>query len=317
MKRRRPIAWLVFSGFACAVAAIACSRADLDAVTRPPAGDGGVDGVAPVTCPSPTPPLQAGDSMQTIQMGSVTRTYLLHVPAIYDGNKPVPLLVDFHVMSPTASGAQERSISPYPAVTDPEGVVMAFPTGLAGPSGPAWEVGPCCVGNVDDVAFVKAVVAQVSLVACIDPKRVYAAGFSMGGGMAHFVACHAADVFAAVAPSAFDLLQENVVDCLPPRPITVISFRGSADMLVPYDGGPSAVVPGMPVTFLGAQATFKKWAQIDQCMGTPSPPDSNGCSTYSSCQAGVEVVLCTKQGGGQELGNAGIAWPVLKRHPLP
>jgi polyhydroxybutyrate depolymerase len=73
----------------------------------------------------------------------------------------------------------------------------------------------------------------------------------------------------------------------------------------------------MPVTFLGAQATFQKWAAIDQCTGSPSAPDGNGCSTYANCQGGVEVVLCTKQGGGQEQGNASVAWPVLKRHPLP
>jgi hypothetical protein len=30
----------------------------------------------------------------------------------------------------------------------------------------------------------------------------------------------------------------------------------------------------------------------------------------------VEVVLCTN-GGGQAQGNASIAWPILKRHPLP
>jgi polyhydroxybutyrate depolymerase len=139
----------------------------------------------------------------------------------------------------------------------------------------------------------------------------------MGGGMAYTIACHAADMFAAVAPAAFDLLQENVGDCLPPRPITVISFRGSADNLVPYDGGPSAVVPGMPVTFLGAQGTFRTWANIDGCTGSPTAPDSNGCSTYSNCQGGVEVVLCTRQNGGQEPANAAVAWPVLERHPLP
>jgi polyhydroxybutyrate depolymerase len=253
--------------------------------------------------------------MQTVQVAGVNRTYVLHLPAAYDGSKPVPLIVDFHGL--TTSGAQQRSVSPYPAVTDPEGVVMAFPSGLAGPSGPAWNIGPCCVANVDDVAFTRALLAQVATMACIDPKQVYAAGFSMGGGMAHYIACHAADVFAAVAPSSFDLLQENVSGCLPPRPITVISFRGSADTLVPYAGGPSSVVPGMPVTFLGAQATFQKWAAIDQCTGSPSAPDGNGCSTYANCQGGVEVVLCTKQGGGQEQGNASVAWPVLKRHPLP
>src|SRR5690242_6738251 len=129
---------------------------------------------------------------------------------------------------------------------------MAFPSGLAGPSGGAWNVGPCCVDNVDDVEFTRALVAEVKGLACIDPKRVYAVGFSMGGGMSHYVACHAADVFAAVAPAAFDLLQENVMDCKPPRPITVISFRGTSDPIVPYAGGPSSVVSGHPVTFLGA-----------------------------------------------------------------
>jgi len=215
------------------------------------------------------------------------------------------------------SGAQYLLMSPYPEETDPEGVVMAFPSGLPGPRGTSWNVGPCCVANVDDVAFARAVVAQISTMACVDPKRVYATGFATGGGMAHYLACHAADVFAAVAPSAFDLLEENVGDCQPFRPITVISFRGTADTLVPYDGGPSAVVAGMPVTFLGALASFRKWADIDQCTGTPSAPDSNGCSTFSSCQGGVEVVLCTKQGGGTEVGDASVAWPVLKRHALP
>jgi polyhydroxybutyrate depolymerase len=253
--------------------------------------------------------------MQTIEVGGVTRMYILHVPSAYDGSKPVPLVIDFHGL--TTSGMQQQRASTFPAVTDPEGAVMAFPTGLPGPSGNAWDVGPCCVADVDDVGFAKAVAKQVGVTACIDPTRVYAAGFSMGGGMAHVLACQAADVFAAVAPASFDLLQENVGDCHPPRPITVISFRGSADMLVPYAGGYSSVVPGMPVTFLGAQATFQKWADIDGCPGAPSAADANGCATHSNCAGGVEVVLCTKQGGGQAQGDASIAWPVLKRHALP
>ena len=249
-------------------------------------------------------------------MGAVSRSYVLHVPTAYDGSKPVPLLVDFHALS--SSGAQQQDMLALSGADRSGRRVMAFPTGLAGPSGAAWNVGPCCVTrDVDDVAFVRALVAKVSTTACIDPKRVYAAGVSMGGGMAHYLACHAADVFAAVAPSSFDLMQETVGDCQPPRPITVIYFRGTADSLVPYAGGPSAVVPGMPVTFLGAQATFQKWAEIDQCTGAPSAPDSNGCSTYSNCNGGVEVVLCTMRAAARMQGNASIAWPLLKRHPLP
>ena len=312
MRRARGAAPACLALVGVMLAAAACSRADLDAITRMPAADGGADTTMPVTCPSVA--LPPGDSMQTVQVTGGTRNYFLHVPPTYDGSKPVPLILDFHAL--TGSGAQQRNVSLYPDVVDPEGAIMAFPSGLAGPLGAAWNVGPCCVANVDDVTFARALVAQLRMMACIDPKRVYATGFSMGGGMAYYLACRAADVFAAVAPSSFDLMQEEISECQPPRPITVISFRGTADNIVPYDGGPSATVPGMPVTFLGAQATFQKWAAIDQCTDSPSAPDGNGCSVYSNCGGGVEVVLCTN-GGGQAQGNASIAWPILKRHPLP
>jgi polyhydroxybutyrate depolymerase len=259
--------------------------------------------------------LKSGDSNQTLMMGSTSRSYTLHVPSGYDGKKPVPLVIDFHGL--TGNGSGERSSSPYPAQTDPDGVVMAFPTGLAGPSGNAWNVGPCCVKDVDDVAFAKALVKQIEQTACIDPKRVYAVGFSMGGGMSHYLACHAADVFAAVAPAAFDLLQENVGDCKPARPISVISFRSTGDNVVSYTGGASMAVQGMPVTFLGAKNTFAKWAELNQCTGAASAEDAKGCAKYSGCAGGVDVVLCTKQGGTHEAGNASVGWPLLKAHTLP
>ena len=105
MKRRRRRAWLALAGVC--LTAVACSRANLDAITRTPAADGGGGwrrrrGAPPVTCPSPA--LQPGDSMQTVQVGGMSRSYVLHVPPIYDGSKPVPLIVDFHGMA--TSGAQ-------------------------------------------------------------------------------------------------------------------------------------------------------------------------------------------------------------------
>ncbi len=284
------------------------------------AGDDGPGGAAgagtggqTVSCPSTV--LSPGDTNETVMVGSQSRSYVLHVPAAYDGSSAVPLVVDFHPLG--GSGPSERSSSPYPAQTDPEGVIMAFPSGQSGPMGGAWNVGPCCVANVDDVAFARALVEQVQGKACIDPKRIYAVGFSMGGGMSHYLACHAADVFAAVAPAAFDLLEENVGSCAPSRPITVVSFRGTSDPVVSYAGGYSDVVSGMPITFLGAPGTFEAWAGINECTGSPSAEDAQGCSTYSNCQDGVQVTLCTKQGGGHEAGNASVGWPILKQYTMP
>lgn len=274
----------------------------------------GDTGTPPTTCPATK--LSAGDQNKTISVNGVSRKYILHVPSAYKGTDAVPLVVDFHPIMGKAS--DEESSSPYKSVTDAEGVITAYPDGLASPlnNGQAWNVGPCCT-TADDTDFARAIVKDVEKVACINPKRVYAVGFSMGGGMTHYIGCHNADIFAAGAPAAFDLLKENQDACKPSRPITMIMFRGTDDKTAIYDGGYSSVVPNMPITFLGAAKCFAKWADIDQCKGSPSASDANGCSTYSNCAGGVQVTLCIKQGGGHEYGNASVGWPLLKKYTLP
>ncbi len=258
-----------------------------------------------------------------MQVGSLSRTYILHVPTAYKGTTAVPLIVDFHPIGGSDSG--EETSSPFKAVTDPEGVVTAYPQGESSPNmGAAWDVGPCC-DTADDVSFAKALVTQVETKACIDTKRVYAVGFSMGGGMSHYIACKAADVFAAVSPASFDLLTGsapagNADDCKPSRPIPELSFRGTGDTIAIYGGGYSSLVTGMPITFLGAQACWKKWASIDGCTDTPAYPTVNGstweCSYYKQCQANVQVGICINN-GGHEYGDGTIGWTFLKQFTLP
>jgi len=271
-------------------------------------GTGGTGGtIGSATCPAGL--AKPADGKKTILVGTTSRSYYLHIPAKYDGTKPAPLVVDFHGLG--GDGTSEAGSNPYKAVIDPEGVVSAYPDGVSGTNGTGWNLGPCCT-SVDDVAFAKALVQDVAKVACIDLKRVYAVGYSLGGGMVHVLGCNAADVFAAISPAASDLIKETVDSCKPVRPIAEITFRGTADSAVAYGGGSMG-----SFTNIGAVATFQKWAEIDQCTGSPSAADSNGCSTYSSCAAGVQVTLCTKQGGGHDPGNANVSWPVLKKYSLP
>jgi polyhydroxybutyrate depolymerase len=246
----------------------------------------------------------------------MSRTYFLHVPESYDGTEPVPLIVDFHFLG--NSGEQEQQVSPFPAVTQNEGVLIAYPDGTVGPGGRAWNLGPCCVADdVDDVAFAKALVDQLRSKACIDEKRVYAVGYALGGGMAHTLGCHAADVFAAIVPVGFDLLAENSDGCAPSRPITVVQFRELSDDFAPYGGGTLTPIPDTPITLLGAEATFARWAELNGCAEPPSERDGNGCAVYDQCLGEVEVMLCTREAGVPVPDNARIAWPILRRHPLP
>jgi polyhydroxybutyrate depolymerase len=312
----RLLVWFVG---ALALVSSGCWRTHVYAITEAdaaPASDSNpkpaLDADAKPAIVCPTSVLKSGNSNLTLQVGSATRSYLLHVPPAYDGKKSVPLIEDFHGMPST--GAEELASSTYPSVTDAEGVVMVFPEGQSNILGHGWNFGPCCVAGADDLGFTKALVAHLQTVACIDPDRIYAVGTLTGSGMVYLLACQAADIFAAVAPSAFDLISETVDQCHPSRPITVISFRGTADSHVPYNGGASNLVAGMGITFLGAKKTFSTWGQLDDCTDTPSVEDSHGCSRYSSCKGGVEVGLCTKKDGKEEPGDATIAWPILKRY---
>jgi polyhydroxybutyrate depolymerase len=254
-----------------------------------------------------------GDHSQTIQMGGVTRSYVLHIPTAYTGVEPAPLIIDYHALTDT--GEDQRVASIYPPVVDPEGVVMAFPSGLDGPLGTAWNIGPCCTYDSDDVAFTEAMIEDIAELACIDRRRVYAVGIYIGGGMAYHLACQSANRFAAVASSAFDLAEQTVEDCTPARPITVVSFRSKGDWIVDYEGGPGSFNPDDPLIFLGAVNTFEKWAELNGCTGIASDL-GNGCQQYttSQCDGDAEVMLCTDD---DILGDASIAWSVLKEHALP
>jgi polyhydroxybutyrate depolymerase len=275
------------------------------------------DSESELICASASTPITG---QKYVTVGDRTRSYYLRVPGAYSGERPVPLILDFHTLANT--GSQHSGISIFPGVTDPDGVIIAFPDGLDGPAGTAWNIGECCVNdleNVDDVAFAKAVVDDVSSMACINPSQVYAVGYIMGGGMAYEVACHAADVFAAVVSVGFDLVASQVTDCAPSRGISELSYRAVQDMMIPFNGGESQTVsiPGQPVTFLGAENTMKTWAELNDCTGTATDI-GGGCSIYPStqCRDGAEVMLCVDSVNFSASGDSVQAWNFLKQHTL-
>jgi polyhydroxybutyrate depolymerase len=215
------------------------------------------------------------------------------------------------------SATVERSLSGWDAVSDREGFILVYPQG----TDTAFNVGICCTSSttVDDVAFAKAIVAQISERGCVDPKRVHSVGYSMGGGMSMKLACEAADIFASISYGAFDLMPDEDWACTPSRPIATLAFRSTGDPIVGYNGARDTIPPnGNPnlVTFIGAENNLQKWGALNGCTGTPVDM-GGGCKYFTQCAAGVEVGLCTKQGGGHDWMDPSVGWEFLKRHPLP
>jgi polyhydroxybutyrate depolymerase len=226
--------------------------------------------------------LVPGTTIRTLEFGGETRSYRLKVPASYDGAAPVPLVLDIHGF--TSNAAQQEALSGLASVADREGFVIAWPEGLNN----AWNAGLCC-GNadVDDVGFLRALVAAISADGNIDAARVYATGLSNGGAMTHRLACDAADLFAAAAPLAFPIAFRPLSECRPSRAVPVLTFMGLTDRLVPYDGG----------LFPSAPDTFAYWRDVNGCgEGEPQDVMAKGrsrCETHTQCTNGVRVGLCS------------------------
>jgi polyhydroxybutyrate depolymerase len=279
-----------------ALLASACSSksaavAEPDAPTGSPTVDaaGSDNTTTPLTCTGKSG--TKGDVTWNITSGGIARVVNVHIPASYDASRGTPLVLNFHGYSSDAP--QEAILSLMNAKSDDAGFVVAYPYGTGTPL--SWNAGACCgtaaATGVDDIQFVRDILAKAADDLCIDPSRVYATGMSNGGFLSHRIGCELADKFAAIAPVAGVL---GVPTCTPSRPMPVIHFHGTADTLVPYNGDAAT-------GFGSVMDTFHGWANRDGCTGTPTQTYSKGdasCQTYSQCTGGAEVTLCTIQGGG-------------------
>lgn len=187
-------------------------------------------------------PLVVGvDSTVSLAHGGRDRRYHLHVPpqaATPAGAAGLPLVVVLH--GGGGNGEQVREQTGFAEVADREGFVAVFPDGTGALRGKllTWNSGGLPVyaveHDVDDVGFLRAVVADVQRRTAIDPLRVFAVGHSNGAMMCHRLARQAADVFAGIAAVSGAMNFTAKDDQLP---IAVMIVHGSADGHVLYEGG--------------------------------------------------------------------------------
>ena len=236
--------------------------------------------------------------MRSIEVAGVRRSYLLHLPPSRPQGRPLPLIVVFH-----GGGGEAAGIARHTGLTEAagsRGYAVVYPQGVSG----RWNDGRGARSGQDDVGFIRALLDSLRAELPADPRRIYATGISNGAGLAFRLACDLPDTFAAIAPVAGALAAEMEQPCAASGPVSVIMFQGTADRLMPYDGGSLSSSRGRVVATPRTAALF---ARINGCGGEPTvtpEPDTvtDGTrvlrSAYGGCRDGRDVVLFRVEGGG-------------------
>jgi len=255
---------------------------------------------------------RAADGDGRIALGGVERRYSVHVPASA-GAAPPALVIVLHGGGGHGRGAAKQT--GFSAEADRQGFIAAYPDGsdrarplvnLAGKPGfLTWNAGACCgyaaAHGIDDVAFLRAVIAQIARDHPIDRRRIYATGLSNGGMMAYRLACEASDLIAAVGIVAGSVV---IKGCAPAQPVAVMHIHGSADENVPLAGGIGRKSLAHQL-YPPVADSIALWVRADGCAAAPlqeQPAPGVSESSYSGCAAGTAVVFDLIEGGGH-------SWP--------
>lgn len=163
----------------------------------------------------------------------------------------------------------------------------------------------------DDVAFLRAVVADVKTRWPIDPRGVVAAGFSQGGSMVWDLACHAAGDFTAFLPFSGGFWEPLPPACTSGT-VDLRHVHGREDGTVPLAGralfGPfrqGDIIRG-----------FDIWAATDRCRAVPvvlRQSDGLECRTWTGCAGAHRLQLCLRSGGHALFApdiDSGLRWAV-------
>jgi len=258
-----------------------------DAGLRPPCVDPGDDGECPVA-------------------GYPARPYLVWVPTSA-GDEPLPVVIALHGGSGNAR-AGAASTCPEGDLSDPEclhavgereGFLTVYPNGTAitgnsrvwngggggeRPGGEDWACIAACdealagrpfyVGDVDEAAYVTAVLDDLAAWVPVDRRRVYAVGLSNGGVVAHRLGCVLADRIAAIAAIGASNQYATSAACTPSRPMPVLHIHGTEDGCWQYGGGPIVCQnPDNTRPALGVAASMEGWAERNGCTGGPVTSD--------------------------------------------
>ena len=169
-----------------------------------------------------------------INVGTLHRVYLVHLPANYKVNTPLPLVMIFH-----GGGGNYKQMQRYmamDAIADKENFITVYPNGINKQWNDGREFKESIAAN-DDVQFINHLLDTLQKTYAVDKKRVFATGILNGGFFSIYLSYKLASRLLAIAPVCASIPEKIFSEFYPAQPVSILLINGTADPLVPYQGG--------------------------------------------------------------------------------
>ncbi|HEV2817876.1 MAG TPA: PHB depolymerase family esterase [Allosphingosinicella sp.] len=256
-------------------------------------------------CANAQPPAWQAHSL--VHDGATRTWHEIVPPACAVREARCPVVVALHGGGGMMNGARFADSTGLSAEGARRGYVVLAPDAL----GANWNDGrPELAAGIDDVGFIGAMIADARGRAGVDPARIFAAGASNGGLMSYRLACDGGGMFRAVAPVIAHLGAALIERCRPRGAVSLFMIPGTADRLMPYEGGGVAMMFGRRGSVVSSDRTLAFWQGAMGCRGAPVVERRGGTvavTRYENCRGGAVVQRWTVEGGGH-------SWP--GRRPL-
>ncbi len=245
----------------------------------------------------------AGDRPMSATVNSVVRQWTVFIPTGTNVGDKLPLLIVLHGVGGKGSGMRRLG---FDRLAQAAGVLVAYPDAIGG----SWNDGrpgmePITGAPVDDIAFLRELIAHTVAELGADPGHVSIAGFSNGALMASRAACEMTDQLEAVVLVSGSGPRGVAERCKPSRPLRLMVVFGTADAVVPYEGGQVAPYAGKSRGQVAAvRELLDVWRTANGCSGTNPAQDVAGTTPRVSALRGLgcraELVHFRVAGGGHE-----------------
>jgi polyhydroxybutyrate depolymerase len=227
--------------------------------------------------------------------------------------RAAPTIIVLHGAATTAS--LTANWSGFAEAAAGYGFAAVFPQGIF----TVWNDGRRDgIAKSDDVGFVRALVGKLIERNIADPRRIYLAGISNGGMLALRMLCEHPAPFAGAAAVVASMPALVGATCRLEKPMPVIMFNGTADPVVPYNGGTVGMTGNYGQVWSAERtAAFLAWGNGCQRQAEHAMGGSNGDTIrvvrldWQACRSGHPVALYRVEGGGHQVFGATNIVPMI------